>query len=153
MSRAAALNRAAVLHRAAALNRAAALRVATALTLLACLPLAACGGSTHRHQSGHPVVVAGTLISTGGLYRWLVKTEGAQPTVTAENGQAGTTAWRRPGPRAQVGGIARGDVTGYVAKEAVRVGQTERIYVGATGSPTVQIRIFRMGLVRGQGRA
>jgi hypothetical protein len=97
------------------------------------------------------VIVAGALISTGGPYRWLVKTEGAQPTVAAENRHAGTTAWRLPGPRAQVGGIARGDVIGYVAKQAVPVGQIERIYVSAPGSRTAVIRIFRMGWYGGKG--
>ncbi len=125
---------------------------ATALTLLSCLSLAACGGLGHRGRATrHQVVVAGTLISTGGPYRWLVKSEGAQPTVAAENRHAGTAAWRLPGPRAQVGGVARGDVIGYVAKEAVEVGQTERIYVSAPGSRTVRVRIFRMGWYGGTG--
>jgi len=127
-------------------------RWATALALLACLFLAACGGSSHRrHPAHHQVVVAGTLISTGGRYRWLIKTEGAQPTVAAENRHAGTRAWRLPGPRAQLGGIARGNVIGYVAKEAVSVGQTERVYVNAPGTRTVRIRIFRMGWYGGTG--
>jgi hypothetical protein len=126
-------------------------RWATALALFACLFLAACGGSTHRRAARHQVIVAGALISTDGPYRWLVKTEGAQPTVAAENRHAGTTAWRLPGPRAQVGGIARGDVIGYVAKQAVPVGQIERIYVSAPGSRTAVIRIFRMGWYGGKG--
>ena len=131
---------------------AAVTRWATALVVLACLFLAACGGSSHRrHAHGHQVVVAGVLISTGGPYRWLVKTEGAQPTVAVENRQPGTTAWRLSGPLRQVGGLARGEVIGYVAKEAVRVGQTERIYVSAPGSNTVRIRIFRMGWYGGKG--
>lgn len=127
-------------------------RWATALALLACLLPAACGGSAHRRQpTRRQVIVAGQLISTGGRYRWLVETEGPQPTVAAENREAGTTAWRLPGPRKQVGGIARGDVIGYVAKEAVSVGQTERIYVSAPRSRTVRIRIFRMGWYGGKG--
>ena len=119
--------------------------------LLACLALAGCGGSSHRRHAQQQVVVAGTPISTGGAYRWLVRTEGAQPTVAAENRHAGTSAWRLPGRRAEVGGVARGDVLGYVAKEAVRVGQTERIYVSAPGSRSVRIRIFRMGWYDGRG--
>ena len=39
---------------------------------------------------------------------------------------------------------------GYVAKQAVPVGQTERIYVSAPGSRTAVIRIFRMGWYGGK---
>ena len=125
---------------------------ATGLVLIAGIALTACGGSSHRRQANrHRVVAVGTLISTGGSYRWLVNTDGAQPTVAAENRHAGTTAWRLPGPPAQVGGVARGDVAGYAGKESVHVGQTERIYVSATGSRTVRIRIFRMGWYGGKG--
>lgn len=84
-------------------------------------------------------------MSTGEPFRWLIRTEGAQPTVADENEHAGTTAWRLLGPRGQVGGIARGDVLGYVAKEAVRVDQTERIYVSAPRARAVRIGIFRIG--------
>jgi N,N-dimethylformamidase beta subunit-like, C-terminal len=96
-------------------------------------------------------VVAGTPVSTGGPYFWLIHTDGAQPTVAAENANAGTTAWRLPGPREQIGGTAQGDVIGYVAKEAVRVGQTERLYVSAPGARTVRIQIFRIGWYGGKG--
>ena len=42
-------------------------------------------------------------------------------------------------------------MVGYVARQAVRVGQTERIYVSAAGAATVRIRIFRMGWYSGKG--
>jgi hypothetical protein len=42
-------------------------------------------------------------------------------------------------------------VTGYVAKQAVRAGQTERIYVSAPGERRVRIRVFRMGWYGGTG--
>jgi N,N-dimethylformamidase beta subunit-like, C-terminal len=123
--------------------------------LILCVTLAGCGGSA-RHdrasaRSTQRVVVAGTLISTGARYRWLVATAGAQPTVAAENRHPGTPAWRLPGPAADVGGLAKGDVNGYVARQAIGVGETERIYVSAPGSKTVRIRIFRMGWYGGRG--
>ena len=111
-------------------------RLATALTL-SCLLAAGCGGSSHHPDSAtasQVIVVRGAFVSTGSAYRWLLRTEGAQPTVAAENQHAGTTRWRLPGPAADVGGVAFGDVIGYVAKEAVEVGQTERIYVSAPGA-------------------
>ncbi len=124
----------------------------TTAAFIGCLAVAGCGGGHRTGASArHPTPVAGTLISTGGVYRWLVQTEGAQPSVAAENRLPGTTAWRLPGPAADVGGLAHGDVSGYVSREAVRVGQTERIYVSAPGSGRVRIRIFRMGWYHGRG--
>jgi N,N-dimethylformamidase beta subunit-like protein len=128
-------------------------RLATA-AVFTCLIAAGCGGSSHRQYPAgrrHQVVAHGTFVSTGGAYRWLIRTEGAQPTVAAENQHAGTTRWRLRGPTADIGGVANGDVIGYVAREAVQVGQTERIYVSAPGAPSVRIRIFRMGWYGGKG--
>ncbi len=127
--------------------------------LILCAALAGCGGlarhqhaaAPHGHGPARRVVAAGTLVSTGGKYRWLIATAGAQPTVAVENRQPGTTAWRLPGPAADVGGLADGDVSGYVARQAIGVGETERIYVSAPGSRTVRIRIFRMGWYGGRG--
>jgi len=123
--------------------------------LLICATTAGCGGSAPRpHPTGgvsRQVTVAGTLVSTGGPYRWLVTTAGSQPSVAAENRNPGTTAWRLTGPASEVGGLAWGRVIGYVGRQAVSIGQTERIYVSAPGARTVRIRIFRMGWYGGRG--
>ena len=127
--------------------------------LIVCATAAGCGGSSrhhhvpprHNHASAPGVVVAGTLVSTGARYRWLVSTAGAQPTVAVENRHPGTTAWRLPGPARDIGGLATGNIGGYVARQAIGVGETERIYVSAPGSRTVRIRIFRMGWYGGLG--
>ena len=117
--------------------------------------LAGCGGTSHhqRPPARRPVqvVVSGALVSIAGPYRWLVRTAGAQPTAAAENLNPGTKAWRLPGPAAEVGGVAHGGVTGYVSRQAIRVGQTERIYVSAPGARTIRIQIFRMGWYGGRG--
>jgi len=128
-------------------------RLATA-AVITCLLAAACGGSGHSSYSSgraREPVVRGTFVAAGGAFRWLIRTAGAQPTVAVENRLPGTTAWRLRGPSADVGGVTRGDVTGYVAKQAVAVGQTERVYVSAPGARTVRIRIFRMGWYGGTG--
>jgi hypothetical protein len=44
-----------------------------------------------------------------------------------------------------VGGLAHGNVSGYVGQQAVRPGDTERIYVSAPGAASVQISVFRIG--------
>jgi hypothetical protein len=109
---------------------------------------AGCGGGTHVHRA------AGTRGGRGaaaGAYRWLVPTTGPQPTVAEENAHPGTTTWRLPGPAADVGGLAYGSVTGYVAEQALRPGQTERIYVSAPGARRVRIRVYRMGWYGGTG--
>jgi hypothetical protein len=84
-------------------------------------------------------------------YRWLITTTGSPPSIAEENRHPGTRAWRLPGPAADVGGLAHGDVSGYVAAATVSPGQIERIYVNAPGSRTVRIRIFRIGWYRGAG--
>ena len=65
----------------------------------------------------------GSGAGTRTPYRWLVPTSGRQPTVAEENAHPGTTAWRLPGPAADVGGHFYGSVTGYVAEQAVRPGR------------------------------
>jgi hypothetical protein len=122
------------------------------VAVLVCAAVAGCGGGGHRHATApHQPTVAGLPVSLGGSYRWLVPTTGAQPSVAAENRLPGTTAWRLPGPASEVGGVAHGDVIGYVSREAVGVGETEQIYVRAPGARTVRIRIFRMGWYGGRG--
>ncbi len=126
----------------------------TIAAVIACAAVTGCGSSGHQQRAtSHPAAraVSGTEVSFGGTYHWFVRTSGAQPSVAAENRSAGTTAWRLPGPKADIGGAADGNVVGYVSREAVRVGQTERIYVSAPGARTVRIRIFRMGWYGGRG--
>jgi hypothetical protein len=124
-------------------------RVRRWLIALSAIGLAACGG-THHESTGHSARPTRPT-RRGGPYRWLVPTSGAQPSVLKENLTTGTRAWRLPGPAADVGGLRRGDVTGYVAEQAVRPGQTERIYVSAPGSASVRIAIYRIGWYGGAG--
>lgn len=65
--------------------------------------------------------------------------------MAVENRHRGTTAWRLPGPATDVGGLAHGDVIGYVARQSLSPGQTQRIYVSAPGAARMRIRVFRMG--------
>ena len=126
----------------------------TTAAVIVCAAVAGCGGGAHKHAVAPPqarVAVVGVPVSFGGTYRWLVRTTGAQPSVADENRFPGTTAWRLPGPAGEIGGVAHGNVVGYVSREAVRVGQTERIYVRAAGAWTVRIQIFRMGWYGGRG--
>lgn len=120
-------------------------RQALALAITAFLAVG-CGNSGHHfgatsRERGAP----------HGAFRWLVRTTGSQPVVAAENRQAGTRGWRLPGPPADVGGLRRGDVSGYVAEETIAPGETERIYVSAPGSPSVRIGIYRIGWYGGAG--
>jgi hypothetical protein len=116
------------------------------LALVVAAGLAGCGGSaTSTSRPATPATPA------AGPYRWLPQTTGQPPTVAQENQSAGTTAWRLPGPSRDVGGLAHGDVAGYVSAPAVLAGQTETIYVNAPGSRFVRIRIFRMGWYGGSG--
>jgi hypothetical protein len=85
------------------------------------------------------------------VYRWLLRTSGQPPSVAQENRNRGTRSWRLPGPAADVGGLARGDVSGYVAEETVVPGDVQRIYVSAPGSRTVRIEVFRIGWYHGAG--
>jgi hypothetical protein len=119
-----------------------------AIVLLLASVAAGCGGGAHAHQAA---ATRGGRGVAAGSYRWLVATTGRQPTVAEENAHPGTTAWRLPGPAADVGGLASGSVVGYVAEQAVRPGQTERIYASAPGALHVQISVYRMGWYGGAG--
>jgi hypothetical protein len=50
-----------------------------------------------------------------------------------------------------VGGLSHGDVSGYVSRQAVRPGDTERVYVNAPGASSVRVGIFRIGWYGGAG--
>ncbi|MHB8658066.1 MAG: N,N-dimethylformamidase beta subunit family domain-containing protein [Solirubrobacteraceae bacterium] len=84
-------------------------------------------------------------------YRWLIPTTGAPPSVATENQAVGSQGWRLPGPAADVGGLAHGDVSGYPAEPAIAPGQTQKIYVSAPGARWARIRIFRIGWYGGAG--
>jgi hypothetical protein len=101
------------------------------------------------HSDGAPP--AGSGSSSHGPYRWLVPTSGPQPTVAAENRHPGTTAWRLAGPPADVGGLARGPISAYVALQALAPGQTERVYVSDPSARYARIRVFRIGWYGGAG--
>jgi hypothetical protein len=117
------------------------------VVLLACIA-AGCGGVAHKHMAAETLSGRGVAPRS---YRWLVPTTGPQPTVAEENAHPGTTAWRLPGPAADVGGLSYGTVTGYVAEQALRPGRTERIYVRAPDTRRVQISVYRMGWYGGTG--
>jgi len=113
---------------------------------LLALAVSGCGGSSSRPgPSPRPAP------AHHHAYRWLVPTEGHQPTVAAENRHRGTPAWRLPGPAADVGGLAWGSVRGYVARETVAPGQRQRIYVSAPGARGLRIDVFRIGWYGGAG--
>ena len=131
--------------------------VATAVSVAVAFAATGCGAATrelpprvlpprvpHVHQ-----LAAAVHVSLP--YRWLVRTAGTQPTVATENRHRGTGAWRLPGPAGYLGGIARGAVAGYVARQAVGPGETERIYANAPGARWIRIRIFRIGWYGGTG--
>lgn len=115
---------------------------------LVALAAALAVGCGHTTRSPSARVGAG---APAAPYRWLGRTAGTPPSVAAENARPGTTAWRLPGPPADIGGLARGHLAGYVAEQAVVAGQTERIYVNAPGSASVKITVFRIGWYRGSG--
>jgi hypothetical protein len=118
--------------------------------------LAGCAGAAHdragRAQQA-PAPARGTVTggAAGAPYRWLVPTQGPQPTIAAENREPGTRAWRLPGPGADVGGLRQGDVAGYVAEQALMPGQRQRIYVSAPRTRFVRISVFRIGWYGGAG--
>jgi hypothetical protein len=114
------------------------------LIVLLVLTITGCGTKHTATVGHHPS-------GTSGPYRWLIATAGSQPSTATENAHAGTTAWRLPGPSDDVGGLAHGSVSGYVSEQAIRPGQTERIYVSAPGAGDVRIRVFRMGWYGGTG--
>jgi hypothetical protein len=136
------------------------LRVLLAGVLAAGL-IAGCGGAArwfHPSWAGHASAASSRHPglhprhrSPAGPFRWLIRTDGAQPSIAAENRHRGTRGWRLPGPARDVGGLAYGGVAGYVASGAISPGHTERIYVSAPGSSRVRIRIFRIGWYGGAG--
>ncbi len=110
-----------------------------------------CGANTHSRSARARARIGLSRSRVPLPYRWLVPTSGSPPPVAAENQARGTGSWRLPGPSADVGGLTRGAVKGYVAESAVLPGQTERIYVNAPGSRRVRIAIYRMGWYGGLG--
>jgi hypothetical protein len=124
-----------------------------------CVLLSACGSSS---GAGHGTSSAGGELVAGSAqarpvprrrpsYRWLVRTQGAPPSIAVENRAAGSTAWRLPGPARLLGGAARGPVEGYVAEQVIALGQTERIYVNAPRAHAVTVQVYRMGWYGGEG--
>jgi hypothetical protein len=101
--------------------------------------------------AGRPAAGSGNGAQVTRGVVWLVRTAGLPPTVAAENRHHGTRAWRLPGPRADVGGLAYGTVEGYVSAPSVLPGQLERVYVKAPGAKRVRIRVFRIGWYHGAG--
>jgi hypothetical protein len=100
--------------------------------------------------------LAGPALTRVGLtgspaYRWLIRTQGPPPSIARENRARGLTTWRLPGPPNLLGGEGRGPVEGYVARQAIGPGQTQRVYVDAPGSRTVTLQVFRMGWYGGRG--
>jgi hypothetical protein len=117
-----------------------------ALGLAACaLAISACGGA------GAPAPTTSAPSSPNALYRWLVPTRGAPPSIAAENRARGTVAWRLPGPSYELGGAAHGAVEGYVASDAVEAGETQTVYASAPGSRRVAVSVYRMGFYGGRG--
>jgi hypothetical protein len=110
------------------------------------LIVAGCGGNGHTSWAPRP-----HHVGVRADYAWLVRQSGPPPTVAIENRNRGTDAWRLPGPAADVGGLAHGAVSGYVAHQAVAPGQLERIYVSAPGSSSVKVDIYRIGWYGGAG--
>src|SRR5690242_1780885 len=122
-------------------------RASVVMMVLLASVAAGCGGGGHGRAAG----TRGGRGVGPGSDGWLVRTTGPQPTVAEETAHPGTTAWRLPGPAADVGGLGYGSVTGYVAQQALRPGQTERIYVSAPGARRVRVRVYRMGWYGGAG--
>jgi hypothetical protein len=120
--------------------------------------LAGCGSTAGWWRSSHTTQppraappASAHRASPQPPFRWLIRTQGRQPSIAAENRHRGTRAWRLAGRAEDVGGIAYGSVTGYVGAPAVSTGHVERIYVSAPGSARVRIRIFRIGWYAGAG--
>ncbi len=132
------------------MRRSAARHLHSGAALLATLALAGgCGGGGHGGPTDRPD--ASVARRRPSDYHWLVATTGPQPSVAAENRHAGTTAWRLPGPAADVGGLAHGAIAGYVASQAVSPGDRQRIYVDAYGAQRVRVQLFRIGWYGGSG--
>jgi hypothetical protein len=78
-------------------------------------------------------------------FDWVEPFSGSPRSVADENKQSGTGAWRLHSAR------ARGHISGYVAEESVRPGQTQRVYVDAPRSRWIRVEIYRMGWYGGRG--
>lgn len=104
-------------------------------------------GSGHAARAGS----AAQPVAEPAPYRWLVRTEGAPPSIAAENRARGTTAWRLPGPAYELGGAASGAIAGYVAEQSIAPGEVQRVYVKAPGARTVRLQVYRMGWYGGRG--
>jgi hypothetical protein len=117
------------------------------------LGLAACGGGAAAPRGHGELVPESSVLGPKAHpdYRWLIRTGGPPLSIAAENRQPGTRAWRLPGPAADIGGRARGVVTGYAGLPSVLPGQIERIYVSAPGARRVKISVFRIGWYQGRG--
>ena len=114
--------------------------------LAAVLVVASCGSG-----GAGDVHVLASHAAVASDYRWLVRTEGAPPSIAVENRARGTTAWRLPGPAYEIGGAAHGAIAGYVAQQAIAPGEVQRVYVTAPGARTVTVRVYRMGWYGGLG--
>jgi N,N-dimethylformamidase beta subunit-like protein len=108
-----------------------------------------CGAGAHKAK----VATSSTAVTTPPPlpYSWLVRTQGQPPSIARENLAHGTAAWRLPGPPSLLGGEAHGAVAGYVARQAVVAGETERVYVSAPGAHIVTLSVYRMGWYQGRG--
>jgi hypothetical protein len=110
-----------------------------------------CTAGHERSGAGSAAGSASSRAEAPAPYRWLVPTQGAPPSIAAENRAAGTTAWRLRGPADEIGGEAHGAIAGYVAEQAIAPGEVERVYVSAPGARTVTLRVYRMGWYGGRG--
>jgi hypothetical protein len=114
---------------------------------------AARAGASPDGAAGSPAQapVSGRANGAPPSYRWLVATEGAPPSIAAENRARGTSAWRLPGPAYELGGAAHGAIAGYVAEQAIAPGEAQSVYVSAPRAHTVTVRVYRMGWYGGLG--
>lgn len=108
-------------------------------------------GSGSPAAPGQPPASGQLSGGTPSSYRWLVRTEGAAPSVAVENRARGTRAWRLPGAAYELGGAAHGAIAGYVAEQAIAAGEVQRVYVSAPRARTVTLRVYRMGWYGGSG--
>jgi len=108
------------------------------------------GGSCHGSSS--PESGSDRAIVRGGSdYEWVAPIPSGGLSIAAENRLPGTNAWRLPGPADLIGGEAHGAIAGYVARQAISPGQTQRVYVRAPRAHTVVVRVYRMGWYGGRG--
>ncbi len=112
---------------------------------------ASCGGGAGATSGAGSSQQPGGASPPGAPYRWLVRTQGAPPSIATENQAAGTSAWRLPGPASLIGGEARGAIAGYVAEQGIAPGETQSVYVSAPGARSLTLQVFRMGWYGGRG--